>query len=183
MKKRTKNYKNNPLLFAIIFVLAATTIGLISRNLYDAYNQKRTSFSSYIDSCETSAKADESEDDTITTNDVTARTYRFFEANSSSAADALTTLKLSSTGKYIFYVNGCEGMKKYVGDYTETNNAVRLAGEITIDFEKVEDGRTLNFDHAKAGVCHGSGNFSLEELVLEPPTVEEPKEDNQKSPN
>ncbi len=166
MKVRNKNYKNNPLLVIVTIVLATTTIGLVINFFYGAFNEKRTSFSSYIESCETSTEADDAKKDVSVTENTTTRTYRFFGMNTESAPDMYTALKLNSDGKYIFYINNCEGVTKYIGEYTETNNVVRLTGEMTLDLEKTENGTILKFDLEKAGVCHDSGgSFSLEDSI------------------
>ena len=70
-------------------------------------------------------------------------------------------------GKYFFFVNSCEGVIKYTGPFTETNTTIRLGGDIAIDFNKVDNGNSLTFDLAKAGVCQDSGGtFSLEQFIL-----------------
>ena len=57
--------------------------------------------------------------------------------------------------------------RSYTGPFTETNTTIRLGGDIAIDFNKVDNGNSLTFDLAKAGVCQDSGGtFSLEQFIL-----------------
>ncbi len=95
------------------------------------------------------------------------RTYRFFGYTTDSSPDMYTMLKLYSNNKYDIYINNCEGVDKYSGTYTETDDNFTLTGEKSIVFTKKYDGNTLEFNFQELGACHNSGGtFSLESNVV-----------------
>lgn len=99
--------------------------------------------------------------------ELSVKTYRFFGYTGEDNADMYTTLKLYSDGTYEFYINNCHGVNKEIGKYTETNNKISLTGDKNMEFNKIENGNTLEFNFEELGACNNSGGrFSLESSVL-----------------
>ena len=89
-----------------------------------------------------------------TMQDTSVITYRFFGYLTNSSPDTYTTLKLYSNNKYDLFVNNCEGITKYSGNYTETNTNISLTGDKSLVFEKkYGEGRQLEFNFSELGAC------------------------------
>lgn len=102
-------------------------------------------------------------------NQISTRTYRFFGYTVDTSPDMYTTLKLFSNNKYEFYINECEYIQKYTGQYDETKNEIVLKGNIKgskeLKFQKNTNNSSLNFDTSIT--CGGTeGSFDLESSVL-----------------
>lgn len=101
------------------------------------------------------------------TNQIFVRTYRFFGYEANKGPDMYTTLKLYSNNKYEFFVNDCERVAKYSGNFIETDNLITLSGEANYTFNKKKDGNVLDFATANVDVCSESGGtFALESYYL-----------------
>lgn len=100
-------------------------------------------------------------------NQISIRTYKFFGYDVNKGPDMYTTLKLYSNNKYEFFINDCERVEKYSGNFIETDNLITLSGEANYTFNKKKDGNVLDFATANVDVCSESGGtFALESYYL-----------------
>ena len=154
--------KNNTWL---ILLLVLIILGLTGYVVYDKALSKEK-----VPTKEINVEVTPKEDNT--TNTLTqVRTYRFFGNSEGKTPDMYTTLKLYSDGKYDFFVNNCEGVTKFSGDYIETNDSISLSGEITKltngdNFKKKDNGNSLDFDFSKIACSDSGGIFALESYML-----------------
>ena len=175
--------KNNSSLYVLVGILLVLVLILGGYIVYDKVlsskkivtdnnvnNITERDNSSETQSNQTNEKGDSDKqlDNNSTAQELSVRTYRFFGYNADSSPDMYTTLKLYSNNKYDFYINNCEGLDKYSGNYTENDTDIILTGSKEITLNKKNDGNTLDFNYSEIGACHNSGgSFSLESSILE----------------
>lgn len=153
-------------LVAIIALLICIIVYLLlvkEKNSNTTYNNSTTTITTTKATITTTTKNEL--DNNI--NQISIRTYRFFGYDVNKGPDMYTTLKLYSNNKYEFFINDCERVEKYSGNFIETDNLITLSGEANYTFNKKKDGNVLDFATANVDVCSESGGtFALESYYL-----------------
>ena len=162
--------KNNSGLIALVIVLFLLVLGLGGYIVYDKVLSNKETPTNNTDN-EINENTNTSDTNIVENTDVSVRTYRFFGYTTNGSPDMYTTLKLYSDGTYTLYLNNCEGVTKYSGNFTETDTDISLLGEITKlinndTFKKKSNGNTLEFDFSKIACNDSGGSFSLESYML-----------------